>query len=43
MAVKGYQKVLENDQKSRKSQRFFNEMKIDWHPCINLCFSSEVY
>ena len=38
MAVKGYQKVLENVQKSRKNQRFFNEMKTDWQPCINLIF-----
>ena len=38
MAVKGYQKVLENVQKSRKSQWLLNEMKIDWLPCINLIF-----
>ena len=38
MAVKSYQKVLENVQNSRKSQWFLNEMKIDWQPCINLIF-----
>ena len=38
MAVKSYQKVLENVQKSLKNQWFLNEMKIDWQRCINLIF-----
>ena len=43
MAINDYQNVLQNVQKSRKSQWFLNKMKIDWQPCINLCFSSKYF